>query len=724
MRIWLSAVSVAVLAAAAAPVCAQQTTQTSGSQDAGSQDTGTPDSGQKSDTPTQVTVTARAGQGRNVTAAKTVVDRDALEAYGDATIGDALKRIPGVSVGRDGGIALHGLSGYTQVLLNGQPAPPDFSITSLPPESVERVEITWTPTADMRGDAIAGTINIILRKSVRHREVDARFGLDQGKAGPGADLSATLTDRKGRLSYVLDANLSHSDDINTDTQTAYTLDAFGKPVDITDTYDRYHFRTDAFTLTPNLTLAGDNGESTSLQGLFNTRRQDIFRGQTSDDPLGTPLPYADNQQYIIYNNRMERLDLDHSRKLTEVVSLKLKASASDFHRGGFVHQTGHDAGGDLILDDTITSTADQQSAATSGSVSFQLFKTHALDLGWDGSEDWRNERRTEVNQPLPGALAGNSDDLFFSQVRRVAVYIQDNWTIGEKWSAYLGLRDEQMDTLSHGTTYAGIHNRLTAASPVVQALWKPDGTSRDQFRFAFARTFKAPDIASLVPRPYVSYNNTVFQPEGLGNPNLKPELAWGTDVSYEHDWKSGSTVHISAFHRDITGVILTQTLLENGVWVSSPVNAGKAAVSGITLDGKTTWQGFDLQASVTGNQSKVAALPRPGNVLGGQSPAQLDVQVERKIGALWKLGGSYDFVQGLMAQETALQRTKYPDGHSIDIYAVRQLSKHLNLRFSVGNVLHIAYRQQSIYAGALGNQVNYSLNPAYSTFHLNLEVKD
>lgn len=721
MRTWLSAVSVAVLAATAAPVCAQQTSPASGTQDAGSP---SQDGGSKSDAPTQVTVTARAGEGRNVTASKTIVGREALEAYGDPTIGDALKRIPGVSVGRDGGIALHGLSGYTQILLNGQPAPPDFSITSLPPESVERIEITWTPTADMRGDAIAGTINIILRKSVHRREIDAKFGLNQGKAAPGARLSATLTDRKGRLSYVIDASLSHDDDINTDTQTAYTLDGSGWPVDITDTYERYHFRTDAFALTPNLTLAGDNGENTSLQGLFNTRRQDIFRGQTSDAPLGTPLPYADNPQYIIYNSRMTRLDLDHSRKLTEAVSLTLKASASDFHRGGFVHQTGHDAGGDLILDDTISSSADQQSAATSGQVSFQLFKTHALDVGWDGNEDWRNERRTEVNQPLPGALAGNSDDRFFSQVRRVAVYIQDNWTIGEKWSAYLGLRDEQMDTLSHGTTYAGIHNRLTAASPVIQALWKPDGTPRDQFRFAFARTFKAPDIASLVPRPYVSYNNTVFQPEGLGNPNLKPELAWGTDVSYEHDWKSGSTVHISAFHRDITGVILTQTLFENGVWVSSPVNAGKAEVSGVTLDGKTTWRGFEVQASVTGNASRVAALPRPGNVLADQSPVQVSLQVDRKIGSLWKVGGSYDFVEGLVAQETALQRSKYPDGHSVDIYAVRDLSKHLKLRFSIGNVLHMAYRQQSIYAGSPGDQINYSMNPAYSTFHLNLEFKD
>ena len=712
MRTWLAAVSAAALAAAAPCAHAQQSTGDAQG------------SGTKSDTPTQVTVTAHAADPKKSTAAKTIVSREELQTHGDTTIGDALKRIPGVSVDRDGNIALHGLGGgYTQVLLNGQPAPPDFSITSLPPDSIERVEITWTPTAEMRGDAIAGTINIILRRSVHHREIDARAGVSQGRGRPGAILSGTYSDRTGHLSYVIDASVAHSDDIELGTQRAYTLDPSGAPVTIDDTYERYRFRNDTITITPNLTLTGDDGASTSLQGLLNTKRQDIFRGQTTDAPLGTPLPYADNPQYIIYDNRMARLDLDHARKLTEAVSLKLKATASDFHRSGFVHQTGHDTGGDLILDDTITSTADQQSLATSGSVAFQVLKTHAIDVGWDASDDWRNERRTEVNKPLPGALAGDSDDLFFSQVRRAALFIQDNWKIGDTWSAYLGLRDEEMDTFSHGTTYGAIRNRLTAASPVIQALWKPDGTTRDQVRFAFARTFKAPDIASLVPRPYVSYNNSVFQPESLGNPNLKPELAWGTDVSYEHDWKNGSTLSLSAFHRDITGVILTQTLFENGVWISTPMNAGKAEVSGVTLDGRTTWLGFDLHGSVTGNRSRIDALPRPGNVLANQSPSEVNLEVERKLATVWTLGGSYTFSQGLIARQTALESTRSPDTHEIDVYVLRQLSKHLDLRLSVDDLRHKAYRQQTIYDSLPDEQVNYAVNPAVSTVRLNLEFK-
>ena len=719
MRTWLSAVSVAVLAAAAAPVCAQQTDQGPASPNVAS-----PNATNKTDAPTQVTVTARLGDPKNSTASKTIVGHDDLSKYGDTSLGDALKRIPGVSVGSDGGIGLRGLgSGYTQVLINGEKAPPDFSIASLSPDSIERIEITHTPTADMRGDAIAGTINIILRKSVRSHETEAKFGVGRGRGGPELSASGSLSDRKDHLSYVVGVSVNHSDSVNSDVQIASTLDGTGQRVALNDTYELFRFGDDKLSLTPNLTLTGDHGENTSLQGLVNLHRQDIFRGQTTDAPLGTPLPYADNPQNIVYDSHLARLDLDHSRSLTSAIALKLKVSVSDFHRGGFVHQTGHDADGNLILDDIITSTADQQSLATNGSLSFQVFHGHKLDLGWDGSDDWRNERRTEVNQPLPGALAGDSDHLFFSQIRRAAVFIQDDWRIGDTWSAYLGLRDEEMDTFSHGTTYGGIHNRLSAASPVIQALWKPDGTGRDQIRFAFGRTFKAPDIASLVPRPYVSLNNTVFAPEGLGNPGLKPELAWGTDVSYEHDWKGGAMVSLSAFHRDITGVVLTQTLLQNGLWVSTPVNSGKAEASGVTLEGRTTWLGTDIHASLTRNASRIDAFPGPGNVLADQPPVQANFDIDRKIGKLWTLGGSYAFSQGLVAEQSLAEWTKIPDTHEIDLYALRKVSAHLNLRFSVDDLLHRAYRQSSVYEDDPGRQINYSLNPAVSTVRLNLEFK-
>ena len=106
------------------------------------------------------------------TAATTVVGRDELLRYGDTSVADALKRVPGITVGgvqgRGGDIRMRGLgNGYTQVLLNGQPVPSGFSIDSISPELIERVEIMRVATAEMGTQAIAGTINIVLQEK-RH----------------------------------------------------------------------------------------------------------------------------------------------------------------------------------------------------------------------------------------------------------------------------------------------------------------------------------------------------------------------------------------------------------------------------------------------------------------------------------------------------------------------------------------------------------------------------
>ena len=715
MRTWLYAVSVAALSAATTHACAQQTSAPSTGPDAS---TGT----------TEVIVTAHAGNANSGTAAKTIVKREDLTRYGDTTLGDALKRVAGVSVDRDGNIGLRGLgSGYTQVLINGEKAPPDFSLASLSPDSIDRIEITKTPTADMRGDAIAGTINIILRKAAHERQRQLKFSTGQsmgrGQGRPEQVASGTLSNRGAHLAYDVSFSLSHGDSVRTNVEAATDSDADGHVVAVNTTRELHHNRDDSASLTPNLTLTDEAGATTSFQGFLQTGRLLIYRGQTSRASLGTPLPYADNPQIIDYRNHLERLDIDHSRKLGDKASLKLKLSASRYHRGGMVNQTGHDSTGDLILDDQIRSTADQQSISTSGAVSWQVSSRHKLDMGWDGGSDWRSERRAEVNKPLPGAIAGNSDNLFLSQIRRAAVYVQDNWTIDDSWSLYLGLRDEQMDTSSRGTTYDRLHNHISAISPIVQALWKPGGTARDSLRLAVGRTFRAPEIASLVSRPYMSYNNTVFFPDSVGNPALRPELAWGLDLGYEHDWKDGSMVSVSAFQRDLTGVIMTATILRNGRWIATPINNGSARAAGVTIEGRTTMMGMDLHASLSKSTSKVASLSGPGNVLADQPPTQGNFDIDRKVGTLWTFGGSYAFSQGIYAQQTSRQWTKFPDSHEIDLYALRTLTPHMGLRFSVNDLLHQPYRSSSLYIDSTARHANLSLAPSAAEVRVALEFK-
>ncbi|MGH8797280.1 MAG: TonB-dependent receptor plug domain-containing protein, partial [Caldimonas sp.] len=143
---------------------------------------------------------------RESTAAKIVIGRDEIERFGDSTLGDVLKRLPGITIqgrpGRGGAIRMRGLgAGYTQILLDGERVPPGFSLDLLEPEQVERIEIYRAPTAETGARAIAGTINIVTRGGYTKRINDLRLttALEDGRVQP--HVAWTRNDSAGPFVY-------------------------------------------------------------------------------------------------------------------------------------------------------------------------------------------------------------------------------------------------------------------------------------------------------------------------------------------------------------------------------------------------------------------------------------------------------------------------------------------------------------------------------------------
>lgn len=151
-------------------------------------------------------------QRREATASKIVIGRDELDKFGDTSLGEVMKRLPGVSTdgraGRGGGIRMRGLGGgYTQILLDGERVQGGLSLDTLSPDDVERIEIIRAPTAETGARAIAGTINIITRSGYVRRANDLKLGLslEQGRLAPNAVWSRS--DTLGAWSTQLGATL-------------------------------------------------------------------------------------------------------------------------------------------------------------------------------------------------------------------------------------------------------------------------------------------------------------------------------------------------------------------------------------------------------------------------------------------------------------------------------------------------------------------------------------
>jgi TonB-dependent receptor len=103
-----------------------------------------------------------------------VVAADQIGRFPDANLGDALKRVPGVTVALDQGEARFGSIRGTEprfntVMVNGERIPSaeaevrEVQLDLIPADMVQQVEVNKTLTPEMDADAIGGSVNVVTR---------------------------------------------------------------------------------------------------------------------------------------------------------------------------------------------------------------------------------------------------------------------------------------------------------------------------------------------------------------------------------------------------------------------------------------------------------------------------------------------------------------------------------------------------------------------------------
>ena len=157
----------------------------------------------------RVEIVARQGSTelrRAASVAKQIYGREELDRYGDTNVLDVMRRLPGVNVD-SGGPRMRGLgAGYTQILIKGDPAPQGFNLDQLSPSQIERIEVLKAPTADQSAQAIAGTINIILKEAPRRSQRSLRLGVATGNR-PLGNLNYSMSETMGSVSMALPVSL-------------------------------------------------------------------------------------------------------------------------------------------------------------------------------------------------------------------------------------------------------------------------------------------------------------------------------------------------------------------------------------------------------------------------------------------------------------------------------------------------------------------------------------
>lgn len=706
--------------------------------------------GRKSDAPQdgvqKVTVTTgrenETEQRRNSTAGKLIYGREELDRNGDTTLGEVLKRLPGVTLGgragRGGEIRFRGLgNGYTQILLNGERAPRGFSLESLSPDQVEKIEIIRGPVAEYSTQAIAGTINIVLREGYQQKDTQIRLGDGFEHGRHTTNVGITYPGKIDNLSYTLSASLfeNHTADHSLVENREYTP----APSLIQQVQTDSNGHSTGLHFTPRFSWRWDNGDTLVVQPLIVANRNDSTGLINVRDQLAPPPtpqdpypPYALAAYRNHSNSMMIRTFGNWQHRVQDAGKLNLKFGFGHNKTDGDGTRLQYGANGQLLntILDSNNSTEDSFNIGGKYITPLEkwLGKGHSLALGWDAEWGKREQSRTSLNNG--SAEFPESGDDFRANTRRVSMFVQDEWDITEKWSTNLGLRWEGVRTSSNSGG-RDIKNSSGVYSPVLHNVWRLPGDTKDQVRLGLTRSYRAPTLNDLIAVPSLSRLNSATRPDSVGNPNLQPELATGVDLAFEHYLSRSGILSVNLFRRNITQLIRRTTTLQNGRWVSTPTNIGKANSSGLELEAKfqlaelmNDAPQLDVRLNYSRFWSRVEAIPGPDNTLDGQARQTGNFGLDYRLPTMpLTIGGSYNWTPGFSTRRSITEYNETGAKNQLDLYALWKFSAGTQLRFSANNLLHRDSEGDSAVLTNNGVTSSQSNNRTYATFGIRFEFK-
>ncbi|TWO32110.1 TonB-dependent receptor [Seonamhaeicola sediminis] len=155
-----------------------------------------------------------------------VVSTDQIGKFPDANIGDAVKRIPGITMQVDQGearnIIVRGLAPQlNSVTLNGSRIPSaegdnrNIQMDLIPADMIQLIEVNKAVTPDMDGDALGGSVNLVTRTSPNGFRVAATAGsgvnfITNKRIVNGSFLIGDRTNN-GKFGYMFSASINDTD---------------------------------------------------------------------------------------------------------------------------------------------------------------------------------------------------------------------------------------------------------------------------------------------------------------------------------------------------------------------------------------------------------------------------------------------------------------------------------------------------------------------------------
>ena len=664
------------------------------------------------------------------TASKIVIGREEIEKQGDSTLGDVLKRLPGVTVqgapGRGGAIRMRGLGGgYTQILLDGERMPPGFSVDTLTPEQVERIEILRAPTAETGARAIAGTLNIVLREGQKATPDDLKItgSQEHGQTSSMVNWVHNLKTEPLAGTFTLSAMDNHRDD---QSLTEIDSDYRDDQIRMSETSGRRQ----GVHANARLQWKGEQGKTLTLTPFLiysEYAAQGRIEARRLTSPGITDTALTDNHSRYA----AARLNGQWGQRLSADDRLEVRFGLGQAKFDQHITQS-------AIASSGLLSNALDEQRFTDRNTSLNAKWTRVLDNGhqWVSGLEHEGVRRVEEASAGAGDESGNLK----ARTARWAAYTQDEFKINANWSAYTGIRYESI--LTEGQVGEDIkRNTSQVWTPLLHAMWKPDPSKRDQVRMSLTRSYKTPTLYNMVAplrysRDYpFPGNNVPTQPDRVGNPDLRPELATGIDLGFERYLDGGGVLSANVFSRNIRDLIryqTTTTCVSGGArCVSSPQNVGDAVTQGVELEAKfrltqawaAAWP-VDIRSNVSFFRSKVKDVPGPDNRLDQQPSMTANLGGDYRLrGMPLTLGGNVNWNPDYDTRRSQEQWSYQGIKRMVDVYGQWRFSAATALRLTISNLLPRDYETATTFNTGTQQETARTTDRNWRNIQLRLEMK-
>lgn len=172
-----------------------------------------------------------------------IVSADQIGRFPDANIGDAIKRIPGITMQNDQGearnIIVRGMGPeFNAVTFNGERIPSAegdnrrVQMDLIPSDMIQTVEVNKTLTADMDADAIGGSVNLVTRSAPNGLRISGTLagGYNPIRKGFNGTAGWVIGTRfaKNKLGFVLSGSYNNNDFGSDNLESVWSKDANGK----------------------------------------------------------------------------------------------------------------------------------------------------------------------------------------------------------------------------------------------------------------------------------------------------------------------------------------------------------------------------------------------------------------------------------------------------------------------------------------------------------------